>query len=84
MQDSTGFRGWYEPITIHDRVRVWLCTRSTILAGVTIGEGAVVAASAVVTKSVAPYDIVAGIPARKVSERNRDLTYILNYNVSWQ
>ncbi len=42
----------------------WIGARVTILAGVTIGEYAVVAAGAVVTKDVAPYTIVAGVPAR--------------------
>jgi len=43
---------------------VWIGTRAIILAGVTIGRGAVVAAGAVVTKPVPPYAIVAGSPAR--------------------
>lgn len=43
---------------------VWVGTRAIILAGVTIGRGAVVAAGAVVTKSVPPYAIVGGNPAR--------------------
>lgn len=55
--------------------RAWLSFRSTILPGVTIGEGAVVAAGSVVTKDVAPYMIVGGIPAKIIGERNRDLTY---------
>ena len=45
---------------------VWLGTRCTILPGVTIGEGAVVAAGAVVTKDVEPNALVAGVPARVV------------------
>ena len=40
-----------------------------ILGGVTIGDGAVVAAWSVVTKSVLPYTIVAGVPARPVRQR---------------
>jgi acetyltransferase-like isoleucine patch superfamily enzyme len=57
--------------------RAWLSCRSIILPGVTIGEGAVVAAGAVVTKDVAPYTIVGGIPAKEIGKRNRDLTYEL-------
>lgn len=52
------------PIVIGDGV--WLATRATVLKGVTIGEGAVVAAGAVVTKDVAPYTVVAGVPARPI------------------
>ena len=55
----------------------WISSRTTILPGVTIGKGAVVAAGAVVTKSVAPYEIVGGIPAKKIGERDRNLTYTL-------
>jgi len=45
---------------------VWLATRCTILKGVTIGEGAVVAAGAVVTKNVPAHSIVAGVPAKVI------------------
>lgn len=48
---------------------VWLCTNSTILSGVTVGHGAVVAAEAVVTRDVQPYSIVAGNPARVIGWR---------------
>ncbi|MND50711.1 Chloramphenicol acetyltransferase [compost metagenome] len=48
---------------------VWLCSQCTILSGVTVGTGAVVAASTVVTRDVAPYSIVAGNPARVVGWR---------------
>jgi maltose O-acetyltransferase len=59
--------------------RVWICYRSIILPGVKIGEGAVVAAGAVVTKDVQPFAIVAGNPARVIGERSRQLAYKLNY-----
>jgi maltose O-acetyltransferase len=59
---------------------VWIAYRAIILPGVHIGDGAVVAAGAVVTSDVDPFTIVAGVPARKVGERNRDLTYRLNFD----
>lgn len=43
---------------------VWICDKATITAGVTIGDGCIIAANAVVTKSVPPYSLVAGNPAR--------------------
>jgi acetyltransferase-like isoleucine patch superfamily enzyme len=52
------------PITIHDNV--WIGRRATILPGVTIGEGSIVSAGAIVMSDVAPYTIVAGNPARKI------------------
>lgn len=48
---------------------VWLGYGVTILPGVTIGDGAICAAGAVVTKDVAPYSIVGGNPARLIKMR---------------
>ncbi len=48
---------------------VWIGHGAIILPGVTIGHGAVIAAGAVVSKDVAPYDIVAGVPARALRKR---------------
>ena len=45
---------------------MWLGANVTILPGVTIGEGAIVAAGAVVTKDVAPRTVVGGVPAREI------------------
>ena len=56
-----------KPVVIDDYV--WIGTRAMILPGVTIGRGAVVAAGAVVTKDVAPMDIVGGVPARPIGRR---------------
>lgn len=55
--------------------RVWLGANVIILPGVHIGEGAVCCAGCVVTKDVEPFDVVAGIPARKVGVRPRNMTY---------
>jgi acetyltransferase-like isoleucine patch superfamily enzyme len=51
---------------------VWIGFRAIINAGVTIGNGAVIAAGAVVTADVEPYAIVGGVPARKIGERFLD------------
>lgn len=48
---------------------VWIGANTVVLKGVSIGNGAIVAAGSVVTRSVEPYSIVAGIPARRLSER---------------
>lgn len=57
--------------------RAWIGPGVTILHSVTIGEGAVVAAGSVVTKDIAPFSIAAGIPAKKIGERNKNLQYSL-------
>ncbi|MDZ7957615.1 MAG: acyltransferase [Aulosira sp. DedQUE10] len=61
-------------VTIGDYV--WISTRATILPGVTLEEGVVVAAGAVVTKNVPAYKIVAGVPATIIGEREKNLDYI--------
>lgn len=58
--------------------RAWIGSNVTVLPGVSIGEGAVCCANCVVTKDVSPYSIVAGIPAKKIGERTRDLRYVFN------
>lgn len=59
--------------------RAWIAFRAIILPGVTIGEGAVVAAGAVVTRDVPPFAVVAGAPARVTGQRNPELKYHLNH-----
>lgn len=56
-----------EPIVIEDDV--WIASNAIILKGVHIGKGAVVAAGSVVTKDVAPYTVVAGVPAKIIKNR---------------
>ena len=56
-----------QPVTIEDDV--WCGANVTILKGVTIGRGSIVAAGAVVTKSFPPYSIIGGVPAKLLRMR---------------
>lgn len=78
---------------------VWIGYEAVIMAGVHIGDGAVIAARAVVTKDVPPYTIVGGTPARKIRMRFEEETiarlqqihggtgllrrYVSPYPISW-
>ena len=73
-----------QPVVIEDDV--WCGANVTILKGVTIGRGSVVAAGAVVTKSFPPYSIIGGVPARLLKKRFseteiREHERIINTNV---
>lgn len=70
---ATNFSAIYKPIEIKDFV--WIGLNSIILQGVTIGQGAVVAAGSVVTTNVEEYTIVGGIPAKKIGNRVKGLDY---------
>jgi len=74
--NTSDFIGQFKPIVIDDYA--WIGVSSTILQGVHIGKGAVVAAGAVVTKDVEPYTVVAGVPAQKIGTRSNNLDYKCN------
>lgn len=63
----------FKPVAIGDYA--WLGPRCIVLPGVMIGEGAVVAAGAVVSKDVEPYTVVGGVPAKKIADRPKGLHY---------
>jgi galactoside O-acetyltransferase len=80
-------RDWYDgrkdwTHVARRRVRIgdkaWIGFNVSVLKGVTIGEGAVVAACSVVTRNVPPYTLVAGNPARIIRELPRDGTVVGN------
>ena len=73
--NSSSFEAVGGPVYVGDRA--WLCSRSTILPGVSIGDAAVVAAGAVVVGDVEAFSLVGGVPAKKIGERSKDLRYRL-------
>jgi len=74
------FPAFFKPIVIGNRA--WIGMRATILAGVTIGEGAVVMAGAMVTHDVPPYAVVGGVPAKVIKQREeQEFSYPLHYQL---
>lgn len=62
---------------------VWIGYEAVILAGVTIGDGAIIGSRAVVTKDVPPYTIVGGIPAKPIRKRFDDKTISRLLQIKW-
>lgn len=62
---------------------VWIGYEAVILSGVTIGDGAIIGARAVVTKDVPPYTIACGVPARQIRRRFSDETIAALLELKW-
>jgi len=62
---------------------VWIGYGVTVLAGVRIGDGAIIAAGAVVTRDVAPYEIVGGVPAKTIRMRFDEDTVARLCRIKW-
>ena len=77
LKDDPLFGVKDEAIVIEDYA--WVGSRATVLPGVTIGKGAIVAAGSVVTKDVPAFAVVGGIPAKVIGQRAQDLRYTLNF-----
>jgi putative colanic acid biosynthesis acetyltransferase WcaF len=59
----------WAPITIGRYA--WICARATVLSGVTVGEGAVLGLGSVTSRSLEPWTVYAGLPARRIKARPR-------------
>ena len=62
---------------------VWIGYNATIMAGVTIGDGAIIAANAIVVKNVEPYTIVGGNPAKIIRKRFSEAYIKLLLEIQW-
>lgn len=62
---------------------VWIGYEAVVLAGVTIGDGAIVGTRAVVTKDVPPYTIVGGVPAKPIKRRFPEETISALLEIQW-
>jgi virginiamycin A acetyltransferase len=62
---------------------VWMGYKATIMAGVTIGDGAIIATNATVVKDVPPYTIVGGNPAREIRRRFDEATIASLLELRW-
>jgi acetyltransferase-like isoleucine patch superfamily enzyme len=70
LEKASELKNWdvVKMASIKIQDKVWLGMNVTVLKGVTIGEGSVVAAGSIVTKDVPPWTLVAGNPARVIKE----------------
>ena len=62
---------------------VWIGYEAVIMAGVTIGDGAIIGARAVVTKDVPPYTVAGGIPAKPIKKRYPEETIAALSELKW-
>jgi maltose O-acetyltransferase len=77
--ESNKFSNTHDPVEISDYA--WIGSRATILPGISIGEGAIVAAGSVVTKDVQDFEVVGGNPAKHIKTRNQR---IFDYTANWK
>ena len=82
FKDSPTFKCINKNVTIEDHA--WIGARAMVLPGVNIGKGSILGASSVATKDIPDYTVYAGVPAKRIGNRSKNLTYRLKYFPSLQ
>lgn len=80
FSDKNHFKEFQEIVLGND---VWIGSKSIIMDGVTIGNGAIVAAGSIVTKDVQPYEVVGGVPAKHIKYRLDENTIKVLEKIKW-
>jgi maltose O-acetyltransferase len=80
--DDPDYRAVGGPVRIENHAVIG--GRATILPNLAVGQGAVVATGAVVTKDVGSFQMVGGVPAKFIRERNPDIAYKISYRAWFQ
>lgn len=81
--DDTGLIDWRRERRVVTGNDVWIGHNAVVMGGVTLGDGAVVGAGAVVTHDAAPYEIVGGVPARHIGWRYDEDTIAALLRIRW-
>ena len=82
-EDDASIIDWRKQLRVTTGNDVWIGHNAIIMGGVTLGDGAVVAAGAVVTHDVAPYEIVGGVPAKHMGWRYDEETIAATLRIRW-
>ena len=82
-EDDPAIIEWRRGMRVTTGNDVWIGHNAVVMGGVTLGDGAVVAAGAVVTHDVAPYEIVGGVPARHMGWRYDEETIAALLRIRW-
>lgn len=82
-EDNKAFFDWRAENTITIGHDTWIGHGAVIMPGVTVGNGAIVGSNAVVTRDVAPYAIVVGVPAKQIRQRFDDRTAERMEKLAW-
>ena len=81
--DDLEFFAWREAHPVRVGHDVWIGHGATVLPGVTISNGAAIGAGAIVTKDIAPYTVVAGVPAKPIKMRFNNATVQQLEAIQW-